>query len=340
MPSLANIYCHGVPSGLTLTGELYPDGSDTTAGTGLTVTEQTNRKATYVLNAGVSGLHLINLKSGSNVVWVGWTPTNLAITGDFEACSTRREALNLDAKISDVPAAVRDVDNSTPAEGSLGAVLNAISSIFNGMTSLANWLRRIVRKDAGTANMGVALSEINAGGGAFAGTTDSPEAIRDRGDAAWTGGGGGPVQASVVVPAASARAVLQGSTIGVTRGDTLRVTFTGLGDLTGRDKLWFTCKQSKSAADAAAIIQIEETGNLTTLNGAAPSSAAWGTLIVIDANAGEVDLLLYAAATSLLTVFDGYVWDVKQSLGSNPDDAATLTEGKLNVEANVTLATS
>ena len=118
MPSLANIFCHGVPSGLTLTGELYPDGSDTAAGTGLTVTEQTNRKATYVLNAGVSGLHLIKLKSGSNVVWDGWTPDNLAITGDFEACATRREALNLDAKISDVPAAVDAELSGTHGNGS------------------------------------------------------------------------------------------------------------------------------------------------------------------------------------------------------------------------------
>lgn len=197
MPSLANIYCHGVPSGLTLTGELYPDGSDTAAGTGLTVTEQTNRKATYVLNAGVSGLHLIKLKSGSNVVWDGWTPANLANTGDFEACATRREALNLDAKVSDVPAAVRDVDNTTPAEGSLGAVVNAISSIFNGMTSLANWLRRGFRKDAGTANMGTALSEINAGGGAFA-AGDALEGIRDAVDGV-SGGGSTPEEIAEAV---------------------------------------------------------------------------------------------------------------------------------------------
>lgn len=110
MPALANIYCHDVPSGLTLTGELYPDGSDTAAGTGLTVTEATNRKGTYILNADKTGLHRIILKSGANIVWGGWTPTNLAITGDFEACATRREALNLDAKVSDVYADTQRVD--------------------------------------------------------------------------------------------------------------------------------------------------------------------------------------------------------------------------------------
>lgn len=66
-------------------------------------------------------------------------------------------------------------------------------SVFSGMTSLANWFRRFIRKDAGTANMAVAESEINTGGTAtFSGQTDSLEAIRDRGDAAWiTGSGAG-----------------------------------------------------------------------------------------------------------------------------------------------------
>lgn len=177
----------------------------------------------------------------------------------------------------------------------------------------------------------------------FNNQTDSLEAIRDRGDAAWVtggGGGGGPVTASVSVPAATARAVLQGSTIGVTRGDTLRVSLTDLGDLTGRTKLWFTVKQSKEAVDSAAIIQIEETDNLTLLNGATPSNSAWGTITVTDASAGDVDIVLYASATKLLSKASGLIWDVKQSLGSNPDDATTQMEGKMNVELNVTQATS
>lgn len=94
---------------------------------------------------------------------------------------------------ADIATAVRDIDNSEPEDGSLGATLNAIKLIFNGVTSIGNWLRRIVRKDAGTVNMGVAAAEINTGGTAtFDGTTDSLEALRDHGDVSWiTGGGGG-----------------------------------------------------------------------------------------------------------------------------------------------------
>lgn len=89
----ASIFCHGVPSGLSLTAKLFPDGSDTAAATGLTVTEMTNRKTTYVFNTTVTGLHLIQLLSGSNVVWVGWTPLNLASDGNFESCDSRLEAM-------------------------------------------------------------------------------------------------------------------------------------------------------------------------------------------------------------------------------------------------------
>lgn len=67
-------------------------------------------------------------------------------------------------------------------DGSIGKLL---VTLFGGITSLASWLRALVRKDAPDAT---AASEINSGGGAYDATTDSQEAIRDRGDAAWVTG--------------------------------------------------------------------------------------------------------------------------------------------------------
>jgi hypothetical protein len=59
-------------------------------------------------------------------------------------------------------------------------VTRITSTLFTGITSLADWVRRISRKDAGTDGMTTAQTEINTGGTAtFAGTTDSLEAIRD-----------------------------------------------------------------------------------------------------------------------------------------------------------------
>ena len=51
---------------------------------------------------------------------------------------------------------------------------------FSGMTSLVDWLKRLARKDAGTAGMAVAETEIQSGGTAtFVGTTDNLEMIKD-----------------------------------------------------------------------------------------------------------------------------------------------------------------
>ena len=63
--------------------------------------------------------------------------------------------------------------------------VDVIAAVFPGITSLATWLRGLFRKDAMDAT---AKSEINAGAGAFNEATDSLEAIRDRGDAAWITG--------------------------------------------------------------------------------------------------------------------------------------------------------
>jgi hypothetical protein len=61
------------------------------------------------------------------------------------------------------------------------------STLFSGITSLADWIRRISRKDAGTPGMIAAEAEIDTGGtSTFDGTTDSLEAIADA-----SGGGGG-----------------------------------------------------------------------------------------------------------------------------------------------------
>lgn len=86
----ATIECVGVPSGLTLTASLFPDGSDTAVDTGLACTEATNRKGLYTFSANRAGLHLIQLRSGSSVVWYGWAL--LATSGTIQASDERNTA--------------------------------------------------------------------------------------------------------------------------------------------------------------------------------------------------------------------------------------------------------
>lgn len=68
--------------------------------------------------------------------------------------------------------------------------LASLAGKFTGITLLKNWLGALAGKTADTGTR----AEINAttAGAGYNETTDSLEAVRDRGDAAWvTGGGGG-----------------------------------------------------------------------------------------------------------------------------------------------------
>ena len=67
-----------------------------------------------------------------------------------------------------------------------GSIGKALAAFINGVTSVGNWLRAMFRKSTPDTT---ALAEINISAGTFDATTDSLEAIRDRGDAAWAGSG-------------------------------------------------------------------------------------------------------------------------------------------------------
>ena len=60
------------------------------------------------------------------------------------------------------------------------------STLFSGITSLAEWLGLIAGKQTGNSTARTELRATGAGSGTYDETTDSQEAIRDRGDAAWT----------------------------------------------------------------------------------------------------------------------------------------------------------
>jgi hypothetical protein len=63
------------------------------------------------------------------------------------------------------------------------------STLFTGITSLAEWLGLIAGKQTGDATARTELRATGAGSGTFDETADSQEATRDRGDAAWAGTG-------------------------------------------------------------------------------------------------------------------------------------------------------
>jgi hypothetical protein len=130
--------------------------------------------------------------------------------------------------------------------------------------------------------------------------------------------------------------VITGATVTITRGDTMVLPFTGLGDISGRSKLWLTVKASTEDADSAAIIQIEEGAGLIRLNGAA-GTATDGTTTIINQVTGAVTFTLKPASTALLALSAGLIYDV-QVLKSGV--VTTLTQGNFVVIRDATRAVS
>jgi hypothetical protein len=88
-------------------------------------------------------------------------------------------------------AALQVVDDEIAAiDTDVNTLLTRITStLFTGITSLAEWLGLIAGKQAADGTAQAEVRATGAGSGTYDATTDSQEAIRDRGDAAWAGTG-------------------------------------------------------------------------------------------------------------------------------------------------------
>lgn len=135
--------------------------------------------------------------------------------------------------------------------------------------------------------------------------------------------------------AASVTATVTGSDISVKRGDSWSISLTGLGDITGRTKLWFTAKSSYGDTDVLSICQIVETTGLVYINGAAATTAANGVLTVDDESAGDITITLDEAETKNLTKITNALYDIQVLNGG---DVTTLTEGYFSITEDVTRA--
>lgn len=136
--------------------------------------------------------------------------------------------------------------------------------------------------------------------------------------------------------AAEVESVIRGIVLTITRGDSLSASVTGLGDITGRKKLWFTVKGDLADEDAASVIQIEETAGLIYLNGAA-GTALDGAITVDDEDAGDITITLAAVASAELAA-GSYSYDIQWVDAS--DGVHTLSGGPVRVTPDVTRATS
>ncbi len=137
--------------------------------------------------------------------------------------------------------------------------------------------------------------------------------------------------------AVSIAAAVAGSVVTIHRGDSLSASITGLGDISGRSKLWFTVKTGDGDTDAESIVQIEETAGLVYLNGAdASARAANGDITVDDASAGDITVTLDETETDDLTPTTNLLYDVQMLTAAGA--VSTLTANLARVTADVTRA--
>jgi len=106
----------------------------------------------------------------------------------------------------------------------------------------------------------------------------------------------------------------------------------GVGDLTGRTKLYFTVKYMKEkddATDAQSVIQIEETAGLLYINKTKADTPANGTLTVTDVLAGNITITLAAVESNKLLPNEAYLHDVKM-------DNSVMAEGRFLISTAIT----
>lgn len=146
---------------------------------------------------------------------------------------------------------------------------------------------------------------------------------------AYSAGSAGYILGHLNIATITVTSAVSGSTITIVRGDTVSVAIAGLGNLTGNSKVWFTVKTDYDQADTAAILQVEKTGGLLYLNGAAATTATNASLAVDVVLTGDITITLKAATTSVLLPRAGLLYDVQWLDGSG--HIHTLTYGTCNV---------
>ena len=118
------IEVHGVRSGLTLTAHLFPNGSDTEAGTGASCTQATHRTDCYTFAASGTGLYKIRLVDGSSRLWwTGWVM--LATSGTIVAEDSAAVASRFDEVVTAISA----------IQGSAGSGARTVSVTVTDATS-------------------------------------------------------------------------------------------------------------------------------------------------------------------------------------------------------------
>ncbi len=194
-------------------------------------------------------------------------------------------------------------------------VTRITSTLFSGITSLAKWMRAMLRSDAADAT---ALSEINLGGGTYAEASHSQQGAASGGGASaasiWSyvnrtlTGTTTPVTVTGPLVASDVIEIVQGDSYYNADGRALEWTSTSWPDLTG------------------ATVVFSAKNNLTT----ALDIANHAMTVVTPTGTAKVRLELAASDTiSLALGAKAYSWDVQATLTNG--HVVTLVRGQMTV---------
>jgi len=159
----------------------------------------------------------------------------------------------------------------------------------------------------------------------------------------WVVGSTGRVEASAAEVANAllahsviASALRHATDLTLYRGDTWSQVITGMGDLTAATDIWFGIKEDPDDSDNEAVVLISETIGLERINGAAAGVPANGSITVLDAAAGILQVDLDEAETAKL-VPDKRFWDCQKLVAGV---VTTPKAGRLVVTADIVRATA
>jgi hypothetical protein len=216
------------------------------------------------------------------------------------------------------------------------------STLFTGITSLASWLGALAGKTADTTTR----AEINdtTAGANFNETTDSLEALRDRGDAAWTTGAGGSY--STTISPEDIDAIVEGVTAVAPRikdglqgqyrliqGDTWSQVFSIASS--GADRVVISVKRQATDTDSESVLLVDSETGILVLNGAASGFTAGDGSVAFDSS--TVTLTVESNVTIDIPPDTYFVTVKKLDVGS---DRTYELRGRLSVPAAGITATS
>ena len=142
---------------------------------------------------------------------------------------------------------------------------------------------------------------------------------------------------SLSIPATSINAGITDSRIIQYRGDNWSINMTGLPNLTGYSKIWFTVKRSYRDLDSESWIQIDSTTGLLYINSTVATTAANGSIVVNDASTGDITITLSDVESAKLPVNAGE-YDVQWMNSTNV--VKTISIGDFIVTGDISRVTS